>query len=111
MEYANDFEVRQATLTKLGGDPTNLTNIYEVDLAILDKTSGGGAVIDDTTTSTTKVWSSSKTNSEITGSTQDMATKTWVSASYAKVITLTQAQYDALATKDPMTIYIISDAQ
>lgn len=65
--YSNDFEVRKATLVKLGGDATNLSNIYEVDLAILEKTGqgGGGASIDDTDISTGKVWSSSKTNSMI----------------------------------------------
>lgn len=64
---SNDFEVRQATLVKLGGDPTNLSNIYEVDLAILEKTGqggGGGAQIDDNNVSTRTVWSSSKTQAE-----------------------------------------------
>lgn len=41
-DYSTDFEVRKATLLKLGGDPTGLSTIYEVDLAILDKTGGGG---------------------------------------------------------------------
>lgn len=47
------------------------------------------------------------------------ATETWVGqqgyltsipVSYCQVVTLTQAQYDALATKDAHTLYIISDA-
>lgn len=42
MQYNTDFEVRKATLRKLGGDPTGLQTIYEVDLAILDKIGGGG---------------------------------------------------------------------
>lgn len=71
-------------------------------------------------------------NTAISTATADMATQTWVGqqgyltqhqslsnyytksesdALYAKVVTLTQAQYDALATKDPKTLYIISDAQ
>lgn len=33
-----------------------------------------------------------------------------VPVSYCQVVTLTQAQYDALATKDAHTLYIISDA-
>ena len=41
-KYTTDFEVRKATLRKLGGDPTGLQTIYEVDLAILDKIGGGG---------------------------------------------------------------------
>ena len=32
---SNDFEVRKETLRALGGDPTGLANIYEVDLEIL----------------------------------------------------------------------------
>lgn len=47
------------------------------------------------------------------------ATETWVGqqgyltsipVSYCQVVTLTQEQYDALATKDAHTLYIISDA-
>ena len=36
----NDFEVRKETLRALGGDPTGLSNIYEVDLEILKLISG-----------------------------------------------------------------------
>ena len=44
----NDFEVRKETLKKLGGDPTALSNIYEVDLEILKRIgSGGGEGIPD----------------------------------------------------------------
>ena len=50
--------------------------------------------IDDTSASVSTVYSSSKCES-----------------TFAKVVTLTQAQYDAIVTKDSMTIYIISDAQ
>ena len=38
----NDFEVRKETLRALGGDPTGLANIYEVDLEILRLTQQGG---------------------------------------------------------------------
>ena len=40
----------------------------------------------------------------------DVYTKAQADALFCKVVTLTQAQYDALPTKDPMTLYIISDA-
>ena len=44
----NDFEVRKETLRALGGDPTGLANIYEVDLEILKLIgSGGGEGIPD----------------------------------------------------------------
>ena len=44
----NDFEVRKETLRALGGDPTGLANIYEVDLEILRLThQGGGSGIPD----------------------------------------------------------------
>lgn len=38
----NDFEVRKETLRKLGGNPTGLANIYEVDIEILKRIGGGG---------------------------------------------------------------------
>ena len=38
----NDFEVRKETLRALGGDPTGLANIYEVDLEILKLIGSGG---------------------------------------------------------------------
>lgn len=43
----NDFEVRKETLRALGGDPTGLANIYEVDLEILRLTQQGGSGIPD----------------------------------------------------------------
>ena len=42
----NDFEVRKETLRALGGDPTGLANIYEVDKEILKLISEGGGGID-----------------------------------------------------------------
>ena len=42
----NDFEVRKETLRALGGDPTGLANIYEVDKEILRLTQQGGSGID-----------------------------------------------------------------
>ena len=38
----NDFEVRKETLRALGGDPTGLANIFEVDKEILRLTQQGG---------------------------------------------------------------------
>ena len=38
----NDFEVRKETLRVLGGDPTGLANIFEVDKEILRLTQQGG---------------------------------------------------------------------
>lgn len=43
----NDFEVRKETLRALGGDPTGLANIYEVDKEILRLTQQGGSGITD----------------------------------------------------------------
>ena len=43
----NDFEVRKETLRALGGDPTGLSNIYEVDKEILRLTQQGGSGIPD----------------------------------------------------------------
>ena len=67
--YDSDFDVRLATLAKLGGDVTkSYDSVYEIDLAILDAIQGGGgggAVIDDNDVSTGKCWSSSKIVSEL----------------------------------------------
>ena len=41
----------------------------------------------------------------------DYYTKTEVDTNFTKLSVLTQAQYDALTTKDASTLYIISDAQ
>ena len=41
----------------------------------------------------------------------DYYTKSEVDTNFAKLSVLTQAQYDALTTKDTSTLYIISDAQ
>ena len=41
----------------------------------------------------------------------DYYTKSDVDTNFAKLSVLTQAQYDALTTKDSSTLYIISDAQ
>ena len=41
----------------------------------------------------------------------DYYTKAEVDTSFTKLSVLTQAQYDALTTKDASTLYIISDAQ
>ena len=49
------------------------------------------------------------TNADV--SAMSYATISYVSTYFGRIVTLTQAQYDALAVKDPMTIYIISDAQ
>lgn len=69
--YDSDFEVRLATLGKLGGDITkHYDSTYEVDLAILDAIQGGGgggAVIDDNDVSTGKCWSSAKIVAELSG--------------------------------------------
>ena len=43
----NDFEVRKETLRALGGDPTGLSNIFEVDKEILRLTQQGGSGITD----------------------------------------------------------------
>ena len=91
----SDYNVRLATLEAMGGDTTkHYDSVYEIDLAILKIIEEGG----------------------IGGVTQeyvdqqDEAVKGWVNTYYAKIVTLTQAEYDALTTKDPKTFYIISDA-
>ena len=48
------------------------------------------------------------TNNSIT---RDVSTGTFGPSNYAKLSVLTQAEYDALTTKDSSTLYVISDAQ
>ena len=92
----SDYNVRLATLEAMGGDTTkHYDSVYEIDLAILkiiEQGGGSGDVI--------KAYVDQ----------QDEAVKEWVNTYYAKVVILTQAEYDALTTKDQKTIYIISDA-
>ena len=92
----SDYNVRLATLEAMGGDTTkHYDSVYEIDLAILKIIEEGGLGGD-----VTKAYVDQ----------QDEAVKEWVNTYYAKVVTLTQAEYDALTTKDQKTLYIISDA-
>jgi len=120
--YDSDYSVRLATLGAMGGDTTKCyDSVYEIDLEILKIIEeGGGAQIDDDTISTTTAWSSSKIVSEldekadisyVDSSLANKANTSYVDTNFAKLSVLTQAQYDALTTKDASTLYIISDAQ
>ena len=122
--YDSDYSVRLATLGAMGGDTTKCyDSVYEIDLEILkiiQEGGGGGAQIDDDTISTTTAWSSSKIVSELAekadisyvdASLANKANISYVDTNFAKLSVLTQAQYDALVTKDASTLYIISDAQ
>ena len=92
----SDYEVRLATLEAMGGDTTkHYDSVYEIDLAILKIIEEGGL--------------GGGVSQEYVDQ-QDEAVKGWVNTYYAKVVTLTQAEYDALTTKDQKTLYIISDA-
>ena len=91
----SDYNVRLATLEAMGGDTTkHYDSVYEIDLAILKIIEEGGL---------------GGVTQEYVDQ-QDEAVKGWVNTYYAKVVTLTQAEYDALTTKDQKTLYIISDA-
>ena len=80
----------------MGGDTTkHYDSVYEIDLAILKIIEEGG-------------FGGGVTQEYVDQ--QDEAVKEWVNTYYAKVVTLTQAEYDALTTKDQKTLYIISDA-
>ena len=97
MIYDSDYEVRLATLQKLGGDITkNYDSVYEIDLAILDAIQGGGgggAVIDDNDVSTGKTWSSSKIVSELASAGFDI-----------------EIVSELPTTGDPHTIYFIASS-
>lgn len=92
----SDYDIRLATLEAMGGDTTKCyDSVYEIDLAILKLIEEGGL--------------GGGVTQEYVDQ-QDEAVKDWVNTYYAKVVTLTQAEYDALTTKDQKTLYIISDA-
>ena len=97
----NDFEVRKETLRALGGNPDGLANIYEVDLEILKLIGSGEQGIPD---------------APIDGNQYARQNEAWVEVSKVKTTnntTLqfwngTQQEYDAIATKDANTLYVIS---
>lgn len=94
MIYDSDYEVRLATLQKLGGDITKCyDSVYEIDLAILDAIQGAGAVIDDNEVSTGKTWSSSKIVSELADAGFDI-----------------EIVSELPTTGDPHTIYFIASS-
>lgn len=121
--YDSEYQIQQDILTKVGGDGTKcFDSQYSILLEILDKIQGGGGggAIDDNNVSTGTTWSSSKIVSEldekadisyVDSSLANKANTSYVDTNFAKLSVLTQAQYDALATKDASTLYIISDAQ
>lgn len=98
MEYSNDYEVRLATLGKLGGDTgKTYASVYEIDLAILALTGqGGGGGISDAP-------SDGKTYGRKNGAWTNAVSSSNVNA----ILKLSQEQYDALAVKDENTLYII----
>ena len=115
--FDSEYQIQQSILTKLGGAGTKcFDSQYSILLEILDKIEGVGSVakIDDNTISTTTTWSSSKIVSELANVDASLANKaniSYVDTNFAKLSVLTQAQYDALTSKDSSTLYIISDAQ
>ena len=114
------------------GNPTNVVRSragveYEMlDVSMVDGTTitydsstgkisaaggGGGASIDDNNTSSTTTFSSQKIVNTITQASTDVldevADEFVASTDIRNMVKLTQAEYDALATKDANTFYII----
>lgn len=117
------------------GNPTNVVRSragveYEMlDVSMVDGTTitydsstgkisaaggGGGASIDDNNTSSTTTFSSQKIVNTITQASTDVldevADEFVASTDIRNMVKLTQAQYDALATKDANTFYVIIPA-
>ena len=140
----NDFEVRKETLRALGGDPTGLANIYEVDKEILRLTQqgggGGGEGIPDapidgvqyarqngewTPVESGLDWNTIKQklaedgveaikfimgNEQVILTASELKTllnQTVQSDTVTNIWSGTQAEYDAIATKDANTLYVI----
>ena len=95
---STDYDVRLATLDKLGGDMTKkYATIYDVDLAILDKTGqgGGGVTIEEV---------DAEIDSKLTG----YATKDELNSKLdvTEVWSGTQAEWDALPVETQNNIKI-----
>ena len=95
---STDYDVRLATLEKLGGDMTKkYATIYDVDLAILDKTGqgGGGVTIEEV---------DAEIDSKLTG----YATKEELNSKLdvTEVWSGTQAEWDALPVETQNNIKI-----
>lgn len=129
---APDINITAEGKLAFAGNPTNVVRSragveYEMlDVSMVDGTTitydsttgkisaaggGGGASIDDNNTSSTTTFSSQKIVNTITQASTDLldevADEFVASTDIRNIVKLTQAAYDALATKDANTFYII----
>lgn len=129
---APDINITASGKLAFSGNPTNVVRSragveYEMlDVSMVDGTTitydsttgkisaaggGGGASIDDNNTSSTTTFSSQKIVNTITQASTDVldevADEFVASTDIRNMVKLTQAEYDALATKDANTFYII----
>ena len=104
---SSDVFTKQEVLTALG----NKAYISAMTTAIYAATSGKANSSDVYTKQQMDTALGGKQNTLTAGSGVSISGDTIsVTGGGTNVVTLTQAQYDALATKDPGTIYVISDA-
>ena len=128
-EYISDYDVRLATLAKMGGDTSKkYASVYDIDIEILKLTGQGGSGSGEGTTPAQvreivegynyTTMASVEAKGYLTEVPAEYATQNFVTSQgyltevpsiYAKVVSLTQAEYDALSTKDDHTLYIITD--
>lgn len=120
---SSDYDVRLATLKKMGGDASkNYASVYDIDLEILKLTGGGsgGGISEavcreivegykyETVANVKKVDDKAEENAGEIEILQGRVES--IEDTQLKVVYLTQAQYDNLETKDSITLYIITDA-
>lgn len=104
---SSDVYTKQEVLTALG----NKADISAMTTAIYAATSGKANSSDVYTKQQMDTALSGKQNTLTAGSGVSISGDTIsVTGGGTNVVTLTQVQYDALTTKDPGTIYVISDA-
>lgn len=128
MEYNSDYEIRLATLAKLGGDTTKqYDSVYSIDLAILALTGegGGGSNIDDDTPSTTSTYSSAKIENiklnldgdianaqaeaeEARYAVTELENSVIKSVEIRQILIVTQSEYNALVKRED-TLYLVKD--
>lgn len=123
MQYDSDYSVRLATLDALGGDTTKHYNsVYDIDIAILEAIQGGGGGGEGLTWAQIKSLLSAsgvteiKFNDASSSATLDYAEIAKIDTavqmydgSVKKIRIMSEADYEALTTKDNNVIYYLTE--
>lgn len=103
----NIYGCRKAILEKLGGDSTNANTIYECDKRILPLVGGGSAHLQSKSVDITENGNTTYSPDSGFNGFSDFSVN--VNVPNTQPLEMTQTDYDNLETKDPNTIYLITD--